>query len=165
MVEIREAQRNDVAAMLSIYNHAIRTSNATFDIEELTLTQRMEWFSHYGGRHPLLVAQMHDRVIGYSCLSPFRTKPAYAQTAELSVYIDAAYQGQGIGKALVKELLVRAKEHKYHAIIAGITGGNETSVKLHEGFGFTLVGHFKEVGHKFGTWQDVFFYELLLDHN
>lgn len=84
--------------MAAIYNHAVRTSNATFDIEESTLEQRMEWFSHYGGRHPLLVAEVQGRIAGYSCLSPFRTKPAYAHTAELSVYIDPLYQGQGSAK-------------------------------------------------------------------
>jgi L-amino acid N-acyltransferase YncA len=161
-MQIRDAQETDVPAILAIYNHAIRTSTATFDLKEHTLEQRLEWFSHYGGNYPLIVAVVDGKVAGYSCLSLFRTKPAYAKTAEISVYIDEKYQGRGIGKALMKEILERAQTLHYHTIIAGITAGNEVSVKLHEKFGFTLAGHFKEVGYKFGAWQDVLFYQLLL---
>lgn len=56
MMHIREAQEADIPAMLAIYNHAIRTSTATFDLQEQTLVQRQEWFAHYGGPHPLIVA-------------------------------------------------------------------------------------------------------------
>ncbi len=162
MMHIREAQEADIPAMLAIYNHAIRTSTATFDLQEQTLVQRQEWFAHYGGPHPLIVADIDGHIAGYSCLSPFRSKPAYSRTAELSVYIDDRFQGRGIGKALVKEILNRAQKLNYHVVIAGITEGNDISIKLHEAFGFTLAGRFKEVGYKFDAWQDVLFYQLFL---
>lgn len=60
------------------------------------------------------------------------------------------------------EILKRAAKIGFHAIISGITGGNEASVKLHEKFGFQFVGCFKEVGFKFNEWQDVYFYQLLI---
>lgn len=159
-MEIRSAVLADLPMILRIYNHMIATSAATFDLEEQTLEQRLEWFHHYGGKYPLIVAVEEGQVVGYCSLSMFRTKPAYDRTAEVSVYIDPVCQGRGIGKHLLAEILRLGKELNYHAIIAGITTGNEVSIRLHEQFGFTFVGRFREVGWKFDQWQDVDFYQL-----
>jgi phosphinothricin acetyltransferase len=110
----------------------------------------------------LIVAEADGRVAGYASLSVFRTKPAYAGTAESSVYVDRCCQRRGIGKALMEDLLKLAGDLGYHAVVTGITGGNEASVRLHLELGFTYVGRFREVGRKFGQWQDVDFYQLIL---
>ncbi|MFC7749562.1 GNAT family N-acetyltransferase [Paenibacillus thermoaerophilus] len=159
---IRDAVPADLPALLDIYNDAIRKLTATFDLEEQTLEQRTEWFRHYGGRYPLIVADIGGTVAGYACLSKFRDKPAYDRTVELSVYIGEAYRGRGVGNALVKEILARAAEHRHHVVVSGITAGNEASIRMHEKFGFELCGRFREVGFKFGEWQDVLFYQLVL---
>jgi L-amino acid N-acyltransferase len=163
MIQIRDAELDDLPKLLEIYNFSVRTSAATFDLEEQTLEQRTEWFSHYGGKYPLIVAIIDDVVVGYSSLSRFRSKPAYEKSVESSVYVDESFYGQGIGKRLMHEILHRARQIGYHTVIAGITGGNEASVRLHMGLGFQFVGCFKEVGYKFGQWQEVHFYQLLID--
>lgn len=160
---IREAVLEDLPAMLAIYNDAIRNTTATFDLEEQTLEERAHWFHKYGGAYPLIVAEVNGQVAGYSSLSLFREKPAYSRTTELSIYIAEAYRGRGIGNALMTAILERARQLGYHAVIGGITGGNDISIKMHEKFGFELVGSFREVGFKFGSWQDVLFYQLLLE--
>ncbi|WML50074.1 N-acetyltransferase family protein [Neobacillus sp. PS3-34] len=162
MIHIRDAVIDDLPAMLAIYNYAIRNLNATFDLEEQTLEQRQAWFSKYGTTYPLIVAESEGEVAGYCSLSPFREKEAYAKTTELSVYISEKHQGKGLGKALIQEIINRAHQLDFHTIIAGITTGNEGSVKLHEKFNFEFIGRFKEVGYKFEQWQDVDFYQLLL---
>lgn len=162
MIIVRDARVEDLPAMLDIYNWAVVNSTATFDLEVQTLEQRMEWFKKYGGRYPLIVAEEDGQVMGYSCLSRFREKEAYARTVESSVYIGKDFWGKGVGKLLMNEILKRAAELGHHAVIAGITTGNDASVKLHVQLGFEPIGRFKEVGHKFGEWQDVTFYELIL---
>lgn len=159
---IREATEADLPEILEIYNEAIRNTVATFDLEEQSLEQRMLWFRKYGGRHPLIVAEVEGQVAGYCSLSTFREKDAYASTTEISVYISEAHRGKGIASILMTDIIDRAKQLKYHTIIAGITGGNEASVKLHKKFGFEFIGNFKEVGCKFDAWQDVHFYQLML---
>lgn len=162
MVQVRLAALNDLPAILEIYNYAIRNLTATFDLEEQTIEQRRDWFDQHVGKYPLIVAEINGEVVGYSSLSPFREKEAYSQTAELSIYISPNHQGHGIGKKLMEEILKLAGENHYHVIIAGITGGNEASIHLHKRFGFEYIGCFKEVGFKFGEWQDVDFYQLLI---
>lgn len=162
---IRYARIDDLPSILSIYNEAIRSTTATFDLVDQSFEERQVWFQQFGERYPLLVAECGGEIAGYSCLTPFRSKPAYNRTAEVSVYLDARYRGQGIGKALLRELLKAAAERGFHVLIAAITGGNDTSVRLHTGFGFEQIGVFREVGYKFGQWQDVWFYQLTLPLN
>ncbi|WP_058302433.1 GNAT family N-acetyltransferase [Gorillibacterium timonense] len=163
MVTLREAVREDVPELLRIYNHYVQTSTATFDLEPQSLEQRLEWFSHYGGSYPLLVAESDGCLAGYAYLSVFRAKPAYRPTVESSVYLDKAFHNRGIGTMLMKELLRRSKTLGYHSVIACITVGNDTSVHMHERFGYRLVGTFPQTGWKFNGWHDVQFYQLMLE--
>lgn len=159
---IREAKLSDLQQMVDIYNWAIENTTATFDLNRQTTDDRMDWFTHHTGAHPLIAAEIDGRVAGYCSLSKFRDKEAYAKTVEISVYIDPDYHGKGIGSALIEEIIKRAKQLGHHVIIAGITAGNDVSVKIHEKFGFELCGNMKQVGFKFGKWQDCLFYQLLL---
>ncbi len=161
-IVIREAVEADLTDVLEIYNYAVRETTATFDLQEQTMEQRQEWFRKYGGKHPLLVAELEGRAAGYCCLSTFRAKPAYDRTVELSVYIHPDHWGKGIARALMTNVLRRARELGHHSVVSCITAGNEISVRLHEAFGFRYVGTFRECGWKFDAWQDVMFYELLL---
>jgi L-amino acid N-acyltransferase len=162
MIIIRDAVLQDVPAILEIYNRAILTTTATFDLVEDTLEKRLDWFSHYGGVHPMIVAEVDGSVAGYCYLSQFRAKPAYNRTVESSVYIHEEFRGQGIGKRLYTEILERARGLGHHAVIACITSGNDVSVRMHRQFGFEFVGRMREVGFKFDSWQNIEFYQLIL---
>jgi len=161
-MKIREAIKEDLPELLDIYNEAIRTLTATFDLKEQTLEERRVWFEQHNNHYPLITAEVDNQVVGYCSLSPYQPKAAYAYTAELSVYLSAKFQGRGIGTHLVKEILKRAKQLKFHSVIAIITSGNDGSVRLHERLGFTYMGHLKEAGLKFGEWQDIYFYQLMI---
>jgi L-amino acid N-acyltransferase YncA len=159
---IRKAVLDDVPDILEIYNDAVLHTTATFDLEEKTLEDRIQWFHKYNDTYPLIVAELDGKVAGYCSLSPFREKEAYKQTVEISVYVHKDVRGKGIARQLIEHILELSKKAGHHVIIAGITAGNDISVRLHESFGFTLAGTFREVGFKFGEWQDVLFYQLLL---
>ncbi|MBD0382814.1 GNAT family N-acetyltransferase [Paenibacillus sedimenti] len=159
---VRKAVEADVPFMLTIYNEVIRKSAATFDLEVQSLEQRLDWFAKFDDRHPLLVAEVEGKVAGYCGILPFRQKPAYSHTVEVSIYIDELMQGKGIGRILLQEILELAKSIDHHVIIAGIVGENKGSVRLHEKLGFTFVGTFREVGYKFGEWHDISFYQRFL---
>jgi len=76
--------------------------------------------------------------------------------------VRADCRGRGIGRALVLELIERAKAMRKHVLIAGIDADNKISIGLHESLGFKVVGHLHEVGFKFGRWLDLMFLELTL---
>ena len=159
---IRDAAISDVEDLARIYNWAVANTTASFDINRQTIENRLEWFGHYGGRYPLIVAELDGKVAGYSSLSKFREKEGYAGTVEISVYIDPDYHGKGIGKKLMEEIVDRGRKLGHHVIVACITAGNDISVKMHEKMGFEFCGNMKQVGYKFGKWQDILFYQLTL---
>ena len=43
-----------------------------------------------------------------------------------------------------------------------IAADNAVSIALHRSLGFTSVGHFHEVGFKFGRWLDLVFMQCIL---
>lgn len=146
-----------------IYNRAIETSTATFDMAARTAEEQVEWVAEHSGAHPAIVAVAPTgKVIGFGSLSPYRPRPAYSTTVENSVYVHEDFQRQGVGRAILNELLVLAAAHGFHAVIARIAGGNEGSVALHEMCGFEVIGIEREVGRKFGRWLDVMCMERLV---
>jgi phosphinothricin acetyltransferase len=154
---IRPAERGDLPALIALYNHSIATTAITFDIEPMTVETRAAWFSHYSpaGRHRLLVAHEGPTLVGYASTSPFAVKAAYETSVEVSVYVGAEHGRRGIGTALYEALFASVADEDIHRAYAGITLPNDASVALHERFGFTPVGVYREVGRKFDRYHDV----------
>jgi phosphinothricin acetyltransferase len=164
-VIIRPAAADDVPRLTDIYNHYIVHSQATFDIEPMTVEQRLDWFSHYGstGPHRLLVAEDDGFVCGFATSSPHRARAAYATSVETSVYCDHERIGRGIGSMLYERLFDELAGEDLHRALAGITLPNDASVSLHERFGFVKIGEYSEVGRKFGRFWDVAWFEKRLN--
>ncbi len=155
-VRLRLASAADADAINRIYNFYVLTSTATFEIEPVTLEERLDWLARHGERYPVLVAESGDTVVGWSSLSPFHPRPGYRHTAEDSVYIDDAWRGRGLGRLLLSHILDHARLLGYHAVIARIgDSDNAASRSLHASQGFELVGIEREVGYKFDRWLDV----------
>lgn len=161
---IRTAAIKDMPRLLDIYNYEVLNGISTFDLHPKTMDDRMEWFlEHNIDNHPLIVAEIDGKAVGYASLSSYRPKEAYAATVELSVYIDPGYRGRGIARRLISDILEEARgRDDIHTVISVITDGNEASVKLHEEFGFTYCGTMKEVGKKFGKLLGTVSYQLMV---
>ncbi len=153
---IKRAVTKDLKAITDIYNEAILTTDATFDTELKTLAEQKVWFADHGPRNPILVALSDGIVCGWASLSKWSTRCAYADTAEISVYVTESYRGQGVGKLLMKRILKEGDEVGLHTVLSRITGGNTVSIHLHEKFGFEHIGIMKEVGKKFDKILDVY---------
>jgi phosphinothricin acetyltransferase len=151
----------DLGAIAEIYHHYVRTSPATFEVEPRTDEAWRAWFHGFGerGRYRLLVGREDGSVIGYASSSAFRTRAAYAPTVETSVYLDAGSTGHGVGSALLGALLAALETEDVHRACAGIALPNPASVRVHERFGYRLVGTFTEQGYKFGRYWDVAWFE------
>ena len=161
-MELRLATLDDAEAIRDIYNVEVTTSTATFDLVPRTLDGQRAWQAERSGARAVLVAAVNGTVCGFGSLSPWRDRPAYATTVEDSVYVHRDHHGQGIGKALLGELVTTATAHGFHACMARIVGGHEASIALHTACGFEVVGTEREVGRKFGKWLDVVLMEKLL---
>lgn len=161
-VSIRPAREEDAPAIAEIYNHAVRTSTATFDTEEKSVEDRLRWLAEHGERYPVIVAVHQEKVIGWGSLSRYAERPGWRFTAENAVYVDPEFSGRGVGKIILEELIDLARKLGYHTIIAQIAGGNEASIRLHEKYGFKHAGTLKEAGNKFDRWIDVVLMEKVM---
>ncbi len=156
-MRIRLATAADAEGIRAIYNHEIVSGTNTFDLVPRTAAEQLTWLERHAGAHPAVVAtgDHDDVVLGFGALSPFRARPAYSTTVEDSVYVTAAQRGEGLGRALLEELVRLAEAHGFHTIIARIVGQNAVSIGLHQACGFELVGIEREVGRKHRQWLDV----------
>ena len=161
---IRTAGEKDMPELLAIYNYEVGHGLATFDLNPKTMEERLLWFrAHNVGNHPLIVAEMDEKAVGYASLSSYRDKEAYKATVELSIYIDSDYRRRGIAGELASAILKTAREREdIHTVISVITGGNEASIRLHERLGFVHCGTIREVGVKFGKLLDIENYQLMV---
>jgi phosphinothricin acetyltransferase len=160
---IRPATQADVPAITEIYNDAVLNSTATFDTIPKTVAQQSEWLQHHNSRSPVLVAEVEGKVVGWASLSPWSDRQAYADTAEGSLYVHSDYRRRGIGRELLKAILLAGKTAGLHTVIGRITGGNEASLKLVQSLSFTHIGAMREVGFKFGRRLDVHLVQVMLD--
>jgi L-amino acid N-acyltransferase len=170
-MRIRPAEPGDAEATRAIYNPEVLESTVTFDLRPRTLEEQEAWIAEHSGGHLAIVALDDDadgegagpdaaEVVGFGSLSPYRSRPAYATTVENSVYVRRDRQGEGIGRAILTELVHRATAHGFHAMIARIVGDHEASIALHRACGFEVIGTEREVGRKFNRWLDV----VLMQH-
>lgn len=162
-VQVRPGAEADLEALTDIYNHYVRETAITFDTAVFLPEERRPWLLSHpeDGPHRLLVAQERDSgmILGYVTSSPFRVKPAYATSVEVSVYCAPGAAGRGVGTLLYKALFEALEGEDLHRAYAGIAQPNEASGRLHERFGFRHVGTYREVGRKFGRYWDVAWYE------
>ncbi|MFJ7077649.1 GNAT family N-acetyltransferase [Streptomyces sp. NPDC098781] len=166
-VQVRSGAEEDLEALTDIYNHYVRETAITFDTAVFTPEERRPWLLSHpeDGPHRLKVAVEvgpegnSQRILGYATSSPFRAKPAYETSVEVTVYLAPDAGRRGIGTLLYKALFETLAEEDVHRAYAGIAQPNEASTRLHERFGFRYVGTYREVGRKFGRYWDVAWYE------
>lgn len=159
---IRLANRDEAGVINDIQNHYVVHSTATFLTEPLTLEQRLAWLDGRSPAHPVTVAQIDGSVVGWGALEIFRSRPAYRHTAELSIYVHPEWHRRGIGRAILADLLTRARALGHHALVGGCCSESTAIIALLEASGFSRVAHFREVGRKFDRWLDVVFLQRLL---
>jgi phosphinothricin acetyltransferase len=159
---IRDASLDDAAAIAEIYNHYIRTSHATFELETIDageLSSRIDDTIEKG--LPFIIGERAGSIVGYAYGRPFRPRPGYRFTVEIAVYVDLGNQSGGVATALYDVLIPRLFEQGARSLIATIALPNDASVRLHEKFGFVKSGELRQVGRKFDRWVDVGYWQLL----
>ncbi|RTL54089.1 MAG: N-acetyltransferase family protein [Bradyrhizobiaceae bacterium] len=153
---IRPATTADIPAITEIYAVEVRDKTATFELTPPDNGEMLRRFSDITGNgFSYLVAEREGAVAGYAYVAPYRARPAYRFTVENSIYLAPAYQRQGIGSALLMELIAQSQARGFRQMIAVIgDSANTASVALHARCGFEMIGTLPDVGFKFGRWLD-----------
>ena len=161
-VIIRTAIESDLPSINEIYNYYVLNSTCTYQLEPETEQARRAWFAAHGPAHPVTVAELNGHVIGWGSLSKFRERAGYRNSVEASIYLQHDHLRGGIGRAVMVDLINRAKQLGYHTLLGGASSDQTASIKLQESLGFQQVAHLREVGFKFDRRLDVVYMQLML---
>lgn len=173
MHRVRPATAADAAAIAAIYAPYVADTAISFELVAPDASEMATRMNAGSRRLPWLVAEAStepsDRavpdagpLIGFAYAAPFRHRAAYQWSVEVSLYVTAEAQRQGVGRDLYLELLAELRGLGYVMAFAGIALPNPGSVGLHEALGFTPIGSYPQAGYKHGRWHDVGWWSLAL---
>jgi len=161
-VTIRTAQAEDAADIQAVYAPFVQETSVSFETVPPSVETMAARISSNLARHGYFVAQSDAGILGFAYASPYRPRPAYERTAEVSVYLAPQAQGRGLAQALYRALFAHLAARGFHTAVAIVTLPNPQSAQLHERCGFAYVGSLQDVGRKFGQWHGTAIYQRMI---
>jgi phosphinothricin acetyltransferase len=159
---IRLAREQDAAAIAAIYAPFCESTIVSFETTAPAADEMARRIRSVTERWPWLVLEETGQIAGYAYASRHRDRAAYDWSVDAAVYIDPRYHRRGVGRALYTTLFRILQLQGYFKAYAGVALPNPASVGLHEAVGFDLVGVYRGVGYKYGSWHDVQWYQMAL---
>lgn len=155
-VTFEYATHADLPTIVHIYNEIIPSRLATADLEPISVASREDWFTEFDPKsRPLWVMKDGDQIAGWVSLESFYGRPAYHQTAEISIYIDEAFRHQGLGQQALDYVFSHLSALGLQNIVAFIFSHNEPSQGLFKKNGFEVWGHLPEVAEMDGQLRSL----------
>ena len=161
-ITIRTARSDDAADIQAIYAPFVQETSVSFETVPPSVETMAARISSNLARHGYFVAQSEAGILGFAYASPYRPRPAYDRTAEVSVYLAPQAQGRGLAQALYRALFAHLAASGFHTAVAIVTLPNPQSAQLHERCGFAHVGSLQDVGRKFGQWHGTAIYQRMI---
>ncbi len=154
---IRAAEAADVGALAAIYGHHVLNGHGTFETTPPSPEEMAKRLAAVRGHGlPYRVVETGGRVVALAYASPFRPRAAYRYTVEDSVYVAPDRMGQGLGKAVLSDVIAACEALGLRQMVAMIGGSdNAGSISVHRACGFREAGVLTEVGFKADDWVDV----------
>lgn len=149
----RQANIDDIALITDLYNQGIKIANA--DLHPVSVDSRKRWFLAHDDTRPIMGLYDDNRLIAWASLSNLYDRPAYYISVEISIYIDKAYQGQGIGTGLLSQMLIVARQIGIMNVTALIYKDNHASMALFGKAGFEVWGRLPLICEVDGVYKDV----------
>ncbi len=160
---IRSATLQDAASIAEIYNWYIENTVITFEQVSVTEQEMQARISRGNELHPWFVVEQQDVVSGFAFAAEFKSRGAYRQTVETTIYLPTDEIGRGNGRRLYQHLIDHLQRTSIHVLVSTIALPNLRSIALHEKLGYRKSGHLFEVGRKFDNWVDVEYWQLVFD--
>jgi L-amino acid N-acyltransferase YncA len=152
---VRKMTESDQIRVLEIYKKGIETRNATF---ETSVPSWIEWDSKHI-KHSRFVFEENGVTNGWVALSQVSSRFVYRGVAEVSIYIDLRFAKHGIGTKLLEKVLQSAEENGVWTLQSSVFPENLATLRLHEKFGFRVVGKREKIASLDGIWRDTIILE------
>ena len=166
---VQRAKKEDLPAILTIYNQSIAAKQATANLTPVTCAERQDWFDEHlnSTTRPIYIvrAVVEDAevsveetvspIVAWGSFSDLYTRPAYHISTEISIYLHQEYHGQGLGSLLTRWMLTQAPSLGIHNVVALIFAHNQPSLGLFRKLGFEQWGYMPKVCDMEGFIADV----------
>lgn len=162
-IRVRPAVAADLPEIARIYNQGIEDREATLESAPKDEAEVREALERRKPRYEFVVAERGAQILGWASLNPYSHRCAYDGVADLSVYVERAARGTGVGSMLLEKLEGRARAHGFHKIVLFTFPFNAAGQALYRKRGFREVGIFREQGRLDGRFIDVMAMEKILD--
>jgi phosphinothricin acetyltransferase len=146
---------DDASACAAIYAPYVTDTAITFELEPPSAAEMASRIAAANRTHAWFVLEDSGRVVGYAHGGPYKQRPAYRWSCEVSVYLEVGRRRGGDGSALYEALFARLADRGFRTAVAGMTLPNEASAGLHRAMGFEPAGVYRSIGWKHGSWHDV----------
>jgi phosphinothricin acetyltransferase len=160
---VRDATLADAGFIADLYNHYVRHGGATMDTVERSVGEQQLRLASMGSREVALVAELDGVLVGFCMLRAYSDRGGYAPTCETSTYLHPDARRRGVGSALKRTIIARARELNYHHLSARIMTTNVASIEYNLRLGYEIVGVQRQVGFRDGRWIDIAIMQLILD--
>ena len=155
-LQYRDATIDDLATIVEIYNSTIAGRMVTADPEPVSVASRINWFhQHEPVSRPLWVVEKNNEIIGWVSFQSFYGRPAYQETAEISLYLDEKTRGMGYGKIILRHAMACCQELGIKTLLGFIFAHNERSIKLFSSLGFKAWGTLPRIAKLDGIERDL----------
>ncbi|MCR5100752.1 MAG: GNAT family N-acetyltransferase [Butyrivibrio sp.] len=163
-IKLRTATTEDAKAIHDIYGYYAENTYVTFTEKNPSVEEYAKSIEETLEKYPYIVAcDDNGNVIGMAYAGQIRHHDAYRFSVESTIYLSSETpKHSGIGKILYEELERQLKDMGYKYMYGVITDDNYDSIAFHEGLGFEKVGHFTNIGYKFGNWKGIVWYRKLI---
>jgi L-amino acid N-acyltransferase YncA len=152
----RIAAPSDLPAIVAIYNATVVSRMVTADLTPVSVESRRRWFEeHRPESRPLWVLERDGAIAAWLSFSSFYGRPAYAGTAEVSIYVGERWRRHGLGTQLLSAAIAHAPAIGIATLLGFIFGHNLPSLALFERFGFERWGHLPRVAVLDGVERDL----------
>lgn len=155
---LRTAAPRDLPEIAEILNQAVMTRSAGYT-EPVTVEERRLWLDSHGPTHPVIVAEVESRVVGWANLSAYRPgRRAFRATAEISYYVHDQYRRRGVASRLVRDLMERCSDLNVQTLVAILLANNDASISLLRKLGFEEWGRLPRIAALGGVEVDHVYY-------
>jgi phosphinothricin acetyltransferase len=163
LLVVRDATLADAGFIADVYNHYVRHGGATMDTVERSVGEQQLRLASMGSREVALVAELDGVLVGFCVLRAYSDRGGYAPTCETSTYLHPDARRRGVGSALKRTIIARARALNYHHLSARIMTTNVSSIEYNLKLGYEIVGVQRQVGFRDGRWIDIAIMQLILD--
>ena len=155
-IAFRNATLKDLPAIVATYNSTIESRIVTADLEPVSVESKVTWFgSHNPETRPLWIVECDGKYAGWISFTDFKSRHAYYKTAELGIYLEKSFRGNGLGDYCLNYAIEKCPSLKITSLTGFIFGHNEPSLKLFYKHGFEKWAHMPQIADMEGVLRDL----------